>query len=166
MYYRLNIKSSENMIVIGTLKKLYGGLLFNLGIMWWLIIIYVWLAYFNARLFFIDGLVWLGVAGYICVNAGKLLYAGYQMLMDRSLSDEEISEIESLINGYQQDIYRRWWLRTRTSWTTKYIEFDVYFDDTKQSFTDIYQTCLFLKKHLEDDIENSLVTIVPRPEKK
>lgn len=85
------------------------------------------------------------------------------MLMDRSLSSEEIKQIKELINAYQDDFYRRGGLRTRLSGTTKLIEFTLYFDAKKKSFPEIYKICLFLKKHLEDDIENSVVTIVPRP---
>jgi divalent metal cation (Fe/Co/Zn/Cd) transporter len=97
------------------------------------------------------------------VNASVLLYEGYGMLMDRSLSPEEVKQIKELINTYQEDFYRRDNLRTRSSGTTKFIEFTLYFDAKKKSFTEIYKICLFLKKHLEDDVENSVVTIVPRP---
>lgn len=162
-YYFLRVKKSENMIVIWTLKKLYAWLLFNIGIMSWLILIRVWLTYFNAEWYFIDAIVWLIVAGYICFNAWELLYEWYGMLMDRSLSAEEIKQIKEMINSYQDDFYRRDGLRTRSSGTTKLIEFTLYFDAKKKSFPEIYKICLFLKKHLEDDIENSVVTIVPRP---
>lgn len=162
-YYKFVIKKSQNMIVIGTLKKLYAWLLFNIGIMSWLILIRVGLTYFNAERYRIDALVWLVVAWYICVNASVLLYEGYGMLMDRSLSPEEVKQIKELINAYQEDFYRWDNLRTRSSGTTKLIEFTLYFDAKKKSFTEIYKICLFLKKHLEDDIENSVVTIVPRP---
>gem|GEM_PF-5318878 len=103
------------------------------------------------------------VAGYICFNGGGLLYDGYGMLMDRSLSPEEVKQIKELINSYQEDFYRRDSLRTRSSGTTKFVEFTLYFDAKKKTFPEIYKICLFLKKHLEDDIEHSVVTIFPRP---
>lgn len=162
-YYHTKIKQSTNMIVIGTLKKLYAWLLFNVGIMSWLILIRVWLTYFNAEWYFIDGLVGLIVAIYICINAGWLLYAWYGMLMDRSLPPEEVKQIREIINSYEEDFYRRDGLRTRSSGTTKFVEFTIYFDAKKKTFPQIYKICLFLKKHLEQDIDNSVVTIVPKP---
>lgn len=163
VYYFLRVKKSENMIVIGTLKKLYAGLLFNAGIMSGLLLIYIWLTYFDAEWYFIDALVGLVVAGYICINAGKLLYDGYGMLMDRSIAPEQTKHIKQLIDSYAEDMYHWDGLRTRSSGTTKFIDFTVYFDAKKYSFTEIYKICLFLKQHLEDEIENSVVTIVPRP---
>lgn len=162
-YYHLVIKKSENMIVLWTLKKLYAWLLFNIGIMSGLVLIWLGSTYFSAEWYWIDALVGLLVAGYICLNAGRLLYDGYGMLMDRSLPVEEIKQIKELISSYQEDFYRRDNLRTRSSGTTKFVEFTLYFDTHKKSFPEIYKICLFLKKHLEDDIENSVVTILPKP---
>lgn len=120
--------------------------------------------YFDAERYFIDAIVGLIVAGYICINGGKLLYDGYGMLMDRSISSQGTRHIKEMIDSYQEEFYRRDGLRTRSSGTTKFIEFAIYFDTKKCSFTEIYKICLFLKKHLEDDIENSIVTIVPHPQ--
>lgn len=162
-YYHFVVKKSSNMIVIGTLKKLYAGLLFNIGIMSWLVLIWIGVTYFNAEWYWIDALVWLIVAIYICINAWGLLYDGFGMLMDRSLSAEEIKTIKTTIDEYAEENFSRWELRTRLSGTTKLIEFTTYFDTKKHTFPQIYKTCLFLKKHLEQDIEDSVVTIVPKP---
>jgi ferrous-iron efflux pump FieF len=162
-YYHIVIKQSTNMIVQWTLKKLYAWLLFNIGIMSWLILIWVWLTYFDAEWYRIDALVGLIVAGYICINAWSLLFDGYGMLMDRSLPPEELKTIKETIDTYAADTFTRDTLRTRLSGTTKMIEFNAYFDTKKKTFPEIYKACLFLKKHLEKDIENSVVTIVPMP---
>lgn len=162
-YYHIVIKQSTNMIVQWTLKKLYAWLLFNIGIMSWLVLIWLWLRYFDAERYWIDALVGLIVAGYICFNAWWLLYDGYGMLMDRSLPPEELKTIKTTIDTYAVETFRRDSLRTRLSGTTKIIEFHAYFDTKKHTFPEIYKTCLYLKKHLETDIEESLVTILPKP---
>lgn len=162
-YYHFVIKQSTNMIVQWTLKKLYAWLLFNVGIMSWLVLIWVWVTYFDVELYWIDALVWLIVAGYICYNAWWLLYDGYWMLMDRSLPQSEIKTIKETIDTYAEDTFTRDSLRTRLSGTTKMIEFNAYFDTKKKTFPEIYKACLFLKKHLEKDIDESVVTIVPMP---
>ncbi|MBP7848348.1 hypothetical protein KA013_03995 [Patescibacteria group bacterium] len=61
-YYFWRIKKTENMIVIGTLKKVYAGLLFNIGIMSGLVLIYIGMKYFNQQWYFIDPMVGLVVA--------------------------------------------------------------------------------------------------------
>jgi ferrous-iron efflux pump FieF len=166
MYYHLVIKTTQNMIVLWTLKKLYAWLVFNVWIMSWLFLIRVWERYFDAWWYFIDAIVWVIVAWYICFNGWGLLYDGYGMLMDKSLPPDEIAIIKGLINWYKGDVFRRDNLRTRMSWTKKYIDFTLYIDAKKKSFTEIYEICVYLKKHLENDIQDSIVTIVPKPHAK
>ena len=83
--------------------------------------------------------------------------------MDRSLPPEELKTIQETIDMYAVDTFKRDSLRTRLSGTTKMIEFNAYFDTKKKSFPEIYKTCLYLKKHLETDIKDCIVTIVPNP---
>lgn len=163
-FYFLRVKHSENMIVIGTLKKIYAWLLFNIGIMSGLILIYIGLHYFDAERYFIDPSIGLIVACYVLFTAGQLLRDGYGMLMDKSLPDEEVDEIKHIIHAYRDQYVRRDGLATRVSWTAKYIECNVYFDARQKSFSEIYTTCLVIKEELESTIAKSVVKITPLPE--
>lgn len=85
------------------------------------------------------------------------------MLMDKSLSDEEIAQVEKIINSYK-DKYARWDdLRTRRSGTMKHIQFNVYFEPKKTTFREIYGVCVFLKEHIQQEVGHSMVTITPLP---
>jgi len=151
------------MIVIGTLKKVYAGLIFNIGIMSGLLLIYVGMKYFNQEWYFIDPMVGLVVAGYVLYTSGQLLMGGYGMLMDRSLSDEEIKQVEAILATYESKYVRRDDLRTRRSGTLKHIQFNVYFQPNKSSFREIYGVCVFLKEHIQQEVGHSMVTITPLP---
>lgn len=140
------------MIVIGTLKKVYAGLLFNIGIMSGLALIYIGMHYYDQQWYFIDPMVGLVVAGYILYTSGQLLMSGYEMLMDKSLTPEEVTQIEKIINSYKKKYSRRDDLRTRRSGTMKHIQFSIYFDPQKTSFREIYAVCIFLKEHIQQDI--------------
>ncbi len=162
-YYFLRIKKTENMIVLGTLKKVYAWLIFNIGIMSGLILIYIGMHYFNKKRYFIDPIVGLVVAVYVLRTARQLLFGGFGMLMDRSLTDEETTKIEGIINAYKDKYTRRDNLRTRRSGTIKHIQFDLYFQQQKTSFREIYGVCIFLKEHIQQELGDCIVIVTPLP---
>lgn len=163
-YYR-RVKHTTNMIVEGTLKKVYAWLLFNIGILIGLIVMYIGKHYYEANRYFIDPIIGLLVAVYVLITAGQLLYEAYGMLMDKALPEEDITHIKHVIGQYRGKFSRRSDLSTRHSWTTKFIEFNLYFDSTTTSFNKIYAVCLVIKEHLEQEIPHSSVNIRPFPEK-
>jgi cation diffusion facilitator family transporter len=94
----------------------------NAWILLWLIVIeFTWFYY-------IDAIIWIIVAIYISVVAWDLVKNWFLLLLDVSLSKEEVGKIKEILKK-EKDITDYHCLKTRQSGNTKFVEIHLVFDD-------------------------------------
>ncbi len=116
-------------------------------------------------LFILDSIVAIIVALMIIKEAWELCKHALDSLLDSSLSDEEVAEIEKIINQHSDQFIDYHKLKTRKSGNVKHIDFHITVpsDLTVQVSHDIVGG---LKKDLNETLKNTRVNIHIDPYKK
>lgn len=154
---------NKNLIIEWVVAKAWSWLAFNWWIFIWLLTIYIWKNFFWYKLYFIDPIIWIIVAIYVLVSSRELLSGWYWMLMDISMNEEDTKKTKAIIDSFSQDYNNYDNFKSRVSWTKKFIEFNLYFNQDIISLVDAYWICLQIKEYIEWEIEDAIVNIHPLP---
>ncbi len=114
-------KKTDNLVIQADSLHYKTDLYSNWAILLWLFLIYLtWIHY-------IDSLIWVAIAFYIIYSAYSLIKKWFLLLLDVSLSQKEVKEIEKIINS-EEKVKSFHELRTRQSWNSKFVEAHLVFD--------------------------------------
>jgi cation diffusion facilitator family transporter len=105
----------------------------------------VWLTGYDG----IDALFGLGIGVYIIYSAYEIIVEGIEILLDRALDEESVSEIAGIISDHPE-VTSYHWLRTRTDGTTNFVEFHMV----------LRPNMLLLEAHrIADEIEDKIMIL-------
>jgi cation diffusion facilitator family transporter len=124
----------------------------SLGVGFGLLLIWV------TKLSFLDPVVAIIVAIFILKEAYHLLKTAFNPLLDVSLSEEEISIINSTISKHSSVYCDFHDLKTRKSGSTKYIDLHLVFPED-MSIKDAHDICDLIEDELEHSLKNTDVMI-------
>ncbi|MCD4697924.1 MAG: cation diffusion facilitator family transporter [Bacteroidales bacterium] len=113
-------------------------------------------------LHFLDPIVAILVALFIVYEAIKLIKNAYLPLLDTSLPDEEITEIESTLNNHMQSCMSYHQFRTRKSGPHKYVDFHMEVPEN-MSVKEAHDLCDSIEHDLKQKIRRLDINIHIEP---
>lgn len=122
LFQRFVIKRTGSVIISGDALHYQSDLLMNFGVLLAIVLSQgIWMQ--------ADGIFTIAVALYLLTGAGKIIFQSVYQLMDHELSDEEVTEIKSIIrsNPHALGVHE---LRTRQSGAQRFIQFHLELDDS------------------------------------
>lgn len=164
IYFKQLFKDgTNNMILKWAITKAYQWLLLNWWIMIWLIIIYISKHVYNYPLYILDPLIGLWLAIYIIIWWWELLINWFNMLMDKSIWEEDLEKVKFILEWSKSKFIKYDSIHSRVSWNIKFIEFNLFFDQNITALDNAYTICLSIKEEIQTKIEDSIVKIYPVP---
>lgn len=106
----------------------------------------------------LDSIITILVAAYIIYSTYEIIKNSIDVLMDRELSNDKLSIIESTIKDHSKDIKGFHKLRTRNTGSTKFIEFHLEVNK-ELSFIEAHDLSEEIIKELEIKIPNSEIIV-------
>ncbi|MEQ9620113.1 MAG: cation diffusion facilitator family transporter [Deltaproteobacteria bacterium] len=112
----------------------------------------------------IDPVISIIVAALILWSSKDIVIESVDILMDKELPEETVSEVEKVIMKYRPSVKSYHKMRTRNAGSVKFIEFHVVMDHTL-SFVRSHEIAEEIIKEIENDIPGSEVTVHVDPDK-
>jgi len=111
----------------------------------------------------IDPIISILVAGFIIWSTKDILMESIDILMDKELPSNIVSEIEGVIMGFNPSVRSYHKLKTRNAGSVKFIEFHVVMDHTL-TFVRSHEIAEEIVRAIKAKIENSEVTVHVDPD--
>lgn len=162
MWNFLRVSKTQNSLLIKSDALHYSSdLIMNVGILLALILT----KYLG--LWWTDSIFAIGIAIWIIKNALPILWNGVNMLLDRSLSDQEVKEIDAILKD-EKLLESYHYLKTRQSWDDVFIEAHIVFRNKKISLQAAHDVSESLESALWARFPGASITlhldIDPEPE--
>lgn len=118
LYLNKIAKQTDNLVIQSDALHYKTDLLSN----WWILISLLIIKFTGFHL--IDSIIWILVAIYIVTEAYELVKKWFLLLLDVSLNEKEVEQIENIINK-QERVQKFYNLKTRQSGNIKFVEVNV-----------------------------------------
>ena len=145
-------KKTQSLIIKSDLLHYKTDLLTN----FWIIVALILIKIFNFPL--IDPIISIAIAFYIIYWSVEILKDGYNMLMDKKISDEHLDFIKEIIKKHSE-LTGFHFLKTRKSGKRNFIEFHIVFKDDNISLREAHTISDELEASIIEKIPNSTVMI-------
>jgi ferrous-iron efflux pump FieF len=145
-------KVNDSLIIKSDALHYSSDLVMNGGILIALILT----KYFS--LWWTDSIFAIGIAIWIIKNAIPIIWSGISMLLDKSLKEEEIAEIETIIKK-EPELESYHYLKTRQSWDDIFIEAHIVFRNKKISLRDAHSVSEWLESTLGARFPGATITL-------
>jgi ferrous-iron efflux pump FieF len=155
MWNFLRIAKVNNSLLIRADALHYSS---DLVMNWGILIALILTKYFH--LWWTDSTFAVGIALWIVWNALPIIWSGITMLLDSSLSDWEIQEIEKILKD-EKALESYHYLRTRKSWDDIFIEAHIVFRDKAISLHDAHMVTDSLESALSARFPGAMIMLHP-----